>query len=164
MVGETRVDTRIYYLDSLRLLPHFERDMMVNYLGPLRMAWAFVPVLSAGGDAAILNVESILALAPMQSLAGYCASKSAARALTIGLRAQLSNTQITVHSLLPGPIDTDMVAALDWPKTSPRDVARAALDGVEAGDEIILPDGFATDSYKMWSTDPIGLEHLFATS
>ena len=141
---------------------HFERDMKVNYLGPLRMARAFAPALSASGGGAILNVESILALAPMPALAGYCASKAAAHALTIALRAQLSQQQVTVHSLLPGPIDTDMVAALDWPKTSPREVARAALDGLEAGDEIILPDAFATESYKMWSTDPIALEHLFA--
>ena len=119
------------------------------------MARTFVLVLSANGGGAILNVESILALAPMQALTGYCASEAAAHALTIALRAQVSQKQVTVHSLLSGPIDPDMVAALDWPKTSPREVARAALEGVEAGDEIILPDAFATESYKMWSTDPI---------
>jgi hypothetical protein len=42
--------------------------------------------------------------------------------------------------LLPGPVDTDMIRDVALPKTSPREVVRAALDGVEAGTEDIFPD------------------------
>jgi hypothetical protein len=41
---------------------------------------------------------------------------------------------------MPGPIDTDMVRALDIPKTPAEEVARATLDGVERGEEEIFPD------------------------
>ena len=50
---------------------------------------------------------------------------------------------MTVHAVLPGPIDTDMVRDLPIPKTSPEDVARATLDGVERGEEEIFPDPMA---------------------
>ena len=47
---------------------------------------------------------------------------------------------MSVHAVLPGPIDTDMVRALDIPKTPAEDVARATLDGMERGEEEIFPD------------------------
>jgi hypothetical protein len=47
---------------------------------------------------------------------------------------------VPVLAVLPGPIDTDMVRALDIPKTPPEDVARAILDGVDRGEEEIFPD------------------------
>ena len=38
-----------------------------------------------------------------------------------------------------------MVRDLTLPKTAPRDVALAILDGIEAGQEDIFPDPFAVD-------------------
>jgi short-subunit dehydrogenase len=56
------------------------------------------------------------------------------------LRALLAGQDVSVHAVMPGPIDTDMVRALEIPKTPPEDVARATLDGVERGEEDIFPD------------------------
>jgi short-subunit dehydrogenase len=141
----------------------YERDIRINYLGPLRMTQAFVPVIAANGGGAILNVESILALAPIPALAGYCASKAAAHSMTTSLRALVADKHISVHALLPGPIDTKLSADLPGPKSDPRDIARAALDGVEAAEDVIVPDAFAAEGYTTWSSGPTALERYFET-
>jgi short-subunit dehydrogenase len=55
-----------------------------------------------------------------------------------------------VYAVLPGPIDTDMVRALDIPKTPPEDVARATLNGVEQGEEEIFPDPMSQSWADGW--------------
>jgi hypothetical protein len=40
-----------------------------------------------------------------------------------------------------GFVDTDMIRSMDVPKTSPDEIARIALDGLEAGlDEVLADD------------------------
>ena len=58
----------------------------VNFVGPLRMARAFAPVLAKNGGGAIINVLSVASWMSGPTLATYGASKSAAWALTNGLR------------------------------------------------------------------------------
>jgi NAD(P)-dependent dehydrogenase (short-subunit alcohol dehydrogenase family) len=60
-------------------------------------------------------------------------------ALTPELRAQ----GVSVYAILPGPIDTEMVRDLEIAKTSPEDVARATLDGLEHGEGEIFPDAMS---------------------
>jgi NAD(P)-dependent dehydrogenase (short-subunit alcohol dehydrogenase family) len=60
-------------------------------------------------------------------------------ALTPRLRAQ----GVNVYAVLPGPIDTEMVRDLEIAKTSPEDVARATLDGLEHGEGEIFPDAMS---------------------
>ena len=56
----------------------------VNFVGPLRMARAFAPVLAKNGGGAIINVLSVASWMNAPGLATYGASKSAAWALTNG--------------------------------------------------------------------------------
>src|SRR5271165_2659567 len=62
----------------------------VNFVGPLRMARAFAPVLAKNGGGAIINVLSVASWMNGPGLATYGASKSAAWALTNGLRIELA--------------------------------------------------------------------------
>ena len=87
----------------------------------------------------MVNVVSIGALAAVPVLPAYSISKAAALSLTQSQRALLAGHGVSVHAVMPGPIDTDMVRDLDIPKAPPADVANAALDGVEQGEEEI-PD------------------------
>ncbi len=50
-------------------LDRFQRDLTTNYLGTLRVARAFVPVLEANAPAAIANVLTLIALAPVPGMA-----------------------------------------------------------------------------------------------
>ena len=55
-----------------------------------------------------------------------------------------------------------MVRELAMPKTSPRDVAFAILDGVEAGQEDIFPDPFAVDFGRRFQASPKASERQIA--
>jgi short-subunit dehydrogenase len=70
---------------------------------------------------------------------------------------------IDVHGLFPGATDTDMIASVDLPKTSPDDVARAIVDGIDRDIEDIFPDPMSTSLYEVWRTDHKKLERPLAT-
>jgi NAD(P)-dependent dehydrogenase (short-subunit alcohol dehydrogenase family) len=147
---------------SASTLADIERDMAVNFYGVLATARAFAPILERHRPGALINVLSVAALAGMPKLGGYSASKAAAFSLTQSLRSELAPRGISVHGVFPGPIDTDMVRGFEMPKTSPEQVARAMLDGIEADAPYILPDPAALSFHAEWSHDPTALERTFA--
>lgn len=111
-----------------------------NFFGMLRMAQAFAPVLAANGGGAMLNVLSIASWINRPLLGTYGASKSAAWALTNGLRHELQAQGTQVTALHMGFVATDLVRDLDVPKSSPEDIVRLAYDGMEAGAQEVLAD------------------------
>lgn len=71
---------------------------------------------------------------------------------------------MTVHAVLAGPVDTDMVRTLDLPKSSPESVAHGILDGVESGDDDIFPDDMSRSLAGGWANSTSKtLERDFAT-
>ena len=76
--------------------------------------------------------------APQSAL--YCAAKAASWSLTNAIRQELHSQGTQVMALHVGFMDTDMTAGLDVPKSSPDDVARQVMDGLEAGDFEVLAD------------------------
>jgi NAD(P)-dependent dehydrogenase (short-subunit alcohol dehydrogenase family) len=126
-----------------------ERHLAVNLFGTYGVTQAFLPLL-ARSRGAIVNVLSDSALAPVPLVAAYSISKAAAFSLTQSLRALLAVRGVSVHAVLPGPIDTDMSRDYDAPKSSPESVARGILDGVERGEEEIFPDPTSGSMAESW--------------
>jgi NAD(P)-dependent dehydrogenase (short-subunit alcohol dehydrogenase family) len=126
-----------------------ERHLAVNFFGPYGVTQAFLPLLTRSRGA-IVNVLSDSALAPVPIVPAYSISKAAAFALTRSLRALLAARSVSVHAVLPGPIDTDMSRDFDAPKSSPEAVARGILDGVERGEEEIFPDPVSESMAESW--------------
>jgi len=116
------------------------RHLETNFFGMLRMSQAFAPVLAANGGGALLNVLSIVAWINGGQLAAYAASKSAAWSLTNALRHELSAQRTQVLALHMAFVDTDLVRAIEGPKTSPNDIVARALDGLEDGLDEVLAD------------------------
>ena len=139
-----------------------ERDMAVNFYGALDVTRAFVPALEAGGGA-VLNVVTLVAFGSMAGIGGYSASKAAMLSMTQALRADLAPRGISVYASFPGAVDTDMIRSFEMPKTPPNDVARAALDAVEAGEEDSFPDPMAREIGALWLRDPKAVERRFAS-
>jgi short-subunit dehydrogenase len=83
--------------------------------------------------------------------------------LTQALRPELRAKYIDLLAVLPGPIDTDMVKALQMPKTSAADVAKGVLAGIARGDEEIFPDPMAQEMGVLWSRNPKEFERAFAS-
>jgi short-subunit dehydrogenase len=70
---------------------------------------------------------------------------------------------VSVHAVLPGPVDTDMTLGLDLPKASPESVARAIFDGIENGDEEVFPDPVSASITEAWRSGVVkALERQFA--
>jgi NAD(P)-dependent dehydrogenase (short-subunit alcohol dehydrogenase family) len=126
-----------------------ERHLAVNLFGTYGVTQAFLPLLTRSGGA-IVNILSAYALAPLPLIAAYSISKAAAFSLTQSLRALVAGRDVTVHAVLTGPTDTEMTRGLDIPKASAESVARAILDGVEAGEEDIFPDPMAQTLAGSW--------------
>jgi NAD(P)-dependent dehydrogenase (short-subunit alcohol dehydrogenase family) len=82
-------------------LASFERDLATNYLGTLRVTRAFAPSLQRNAPAAVVNILTLIALAPVGPVAGYSASKAAAHSITQALRAELRDRRITVLGAYP---------------------------------------------------------------
>jgi NAD(P)-dependent dehydrogenase (short-subunit alcohol dehydrogenase family) len=129
-------------------------QLEVNFLGPLRMARAFAPVLAKNGGGAIINVLSVASWMNGPGLATYGASKSAAWALTNGLRIELAQQGTQVVALHAGFIDTDLARNIDAPKSAPEEIVRTTLDALERGDREVLADEITRQVHRGLSADP----------
>ncbi|HEY7773069.1 MAG TPA: SDR family NAD(P)-dependent oxidoreductase [Marinagarivorans sp.] len=141
-------------------------DMQTNYFGTLRAIQAFLPALRANtqaeASAAIANVTSIGALANLPSIGGYCASKAAIFSASQGLRIELAKAPIQVHTINPGPIDTDMTKDFDGDKTDSAVAAEAILQGLREGQQDIFPDPASQAMFAAWQSNYKSLEAIFA--
>jgi len=111
-----------------------------NFFSLLRMSKAFAPVLAANGGGALLNVLSVASWVNGGGLAAYSASKAAAWSLTNALRNELAGQDTQVLALHMAFVDTDLTRGMDVPKTSPEEIVRRALDGLESGLDEVLAD------------------------
>jgi NAD(P)-dependent dehydrogenase (short-subunit alcohol dehydrogenase family) len=139
-----------------------ERILAVNLFGTYDLTQAFLPAL-ARSRGSIVNILSLASLAavPFDSL--YSISKAAAFSLSQSLRALSAGQGVSVHVVLPGPIDTDMARGLDIPKASPESVARAIFDGMEKGEEEIFPDPMSEAIAESWRASVVkSLQRQFA--
>ena len=128
--------------------------METNFIGPLLVSKAFAPTLAANGGGAILNVLSIASWVSGPLLAMYAASKSAAWSLTNGLRQELRDQHTQVVGLHAGFIDTDLTRGIEFPKSTPESVVKAALDGLVAGAIEVLADDISRQVHSGLSATP----------
>jgi short-subunit dehydrogenase len=141
-------------------------DLEVNYLALLLTARAFLPALSravgVGRAAAVVNVISVIALAPAPHTTVYAASKAAAHSVTQSLRASLAGRGIAVHGAYPGGIDTEMSAGMDAVKADPRSVAERIVAGIVGDAPDIYPDDASAALAEIYRADPHRLERVLA--
>ena len=149
-------------ITDLTVLDHARREMEVNYFGPLQLLQRLAPTLAKNGGGAVVNIGSVAGLTNIPFLPTYSASKAALHSLTQAARILLGAQGTSVFGVYAGPVDTDMVRELALPKTSPRDVAFAILDGIEAGKEDIFPDPFAVDFGRQFGSSPKASERQIA--
>jgi NAD(P)-dependent dehydrogenase (short-subunit alcohol dehydrogenase family) len=140
--------------DDLSDRTSLDRHLEVNVFGTYYMTKTFLPLLERSRGA-IVNIVSVGALAAVPILPAYCVSKAAAFSLSQSVRGLLASRGVTVHIVLPGPVDTDMVRGLDIPKASPQSVAQNIIDAIERGEEEIFPDPFSAMLAESWRTGAV---------
>jgi NAD(P)-dependent dehydrogenase (short-subunit alcohol dehydrogenase family) len=104
----------------------------VNARAPFILCREATPLLRKSPAAYIINIASVVGVKgyPMQS--AYTASKHALRGMTISLAEELKGSNIRVHLLCPGGVDTNMVGSVrpDIPKKDlikPEEIAELVL-------------------------------------
>jgi uncharacterized oxidoreductase len=80
----------------------------INLEAPIHLAMLFAPHLRRQERAAIVNVTSGLAFAPMARVPVYCATKAALHSFTVSLRHQLAGSSVEVLEIIPPAVDTDL--------------------------------------------------------
>ena len=111
----------------------------------------FLPGLVARGRGAILNVASTAAFQPIPGQAGYGACKAFVLSYSQAVRTELAGTGVSVTALCPGPVRTEFAEAAGFDAgdaesalpsfmwVSATDVAKAAVDGLDAGRAVVIP-------------------------
>lgn len=89
----------------------FDRTLAVNLKGTFLTCRAAVPAMAAAGGGAIVNVASVAAFIGTSS-PGYAASKGGVTALSRVVAHQGAARGIRCNVVVPGPIDTPMLAAV----------------------------------------------------
>jgi NAD(P)-dependent dehydrogenase (short-subunit alcohol dehydrogenase family) len=118
-------------------------ELETNYLSLVSMTKAFAPVLERNGGGAFVNVLSVFSWVATPVLTTYSASKAAAWSFTNAARIELRRQGTHVVGVHPGPVDTDMTAAIELEKIPPATVATSALDALEAGEPEAVVDDYS---------------------
>ncbi len=110
--------------------------METDFWAHVEMCRGFAPHLirnSGQTGSAIINIISIGALFCVIEYSSYSAAKSALAMATIGLRAELEPSNVSVHGVFTGAVESRMSAKGTHAKATPVEHAREVLSAVEAG-------------------------------
>lgn len=141
--------------DSVENLQH---HFDVNTFGTLRVSRAFAPILAKQGGGALINVLSVLSWLSPPGAGGYSTSKSAQWGLTNGLRGELREQNTLVIGVHPAYIDTDMVAEVQAPKSTPQDVVALTLQALsEDREEVLITEMTLAVKASLSSDSPVYL-------
>jgi NAD(P)-dependent dehydrogenase (short-subunit alcohol dehydrogenase family) len=136
LINNAGVSAPDTYLDAP--LDDIREVFEANFFGPLNVTRAFVPIIERNGGGHILNMHS--ALSWVAGHGSYAATKAALWSQTNGIRLELLERGIGVTGLHVGYVDTDLTTGIGGPKSTPEDVAKQALDGIESGAFEVLAD------------------------
>jgi len=83
--------------------------LAVNFLGPLQLTQACVPLMQTQGGGLIINLSSIVGRRSTPWNGAYCASKAALEHMVESLRVELAPQNIRFSTLYPGVTKTAFV-------------------------------------------------------
>jgi NAD(P)-dependent dehydrogenase (short-subunit alcohol dehydrogenase family) len=136
----------------------------INLFGVVRGCRTFTPLFKRQRSGRIVNVASLAGLVHPAGMASYNAVKAGVVALTETLGHELAGWGVQCHVVCPSYFRTNLMASTRCADTElaavvshlvetsplgPDDIAAAVLAGVDAGDEVILPDPAARAAYAL---------------
>ena len=149
LVNNAGVQYRVDLCDP-RELPKVDEEIATNLIAPIHLGMIFASHLEQRENAAIVNVTSGLAFAPMATMPVYCATKAALHSLTLSLRHQLRHSNVRVFEVAP-PLVTSELGSTHRPPTvnemgMPAEIAAQAIVQAFEHDEYELAIGDAARS------------------
>ena len=118
----------------------------VNLNGVLRATKLVLPGMLERGSGHIVNVASYLGELPAAGLATYCATKHAVIGFSEALRDELAGTGVTVTTVLPSAVRTDLVSGVKLggmlPTVDPEDIAQTIVATCRSRPAIVAVPGW----------------------
>ena len=140
----------------------------INLFGVVRGTRTFVPLFKRQRSGHIVNIASLAGLVHPAGMASYNAVKAAVVALTETTGHELAGYGVRASVVCPSYFRTNLMSSLrgadeelsgvvaNLVRSSPitaDDIAAAVLEGLDRGDELIVPDQPARDAYALKQTD-----------
>jgi short-subunit dehydrogenase len=124
-----------------------EALVALNITAALRLAHAAFEGFVARGGGTLINIASVLALAPERFNATYSGSKAFLLNLSLTLQTELAGANVRVQAVLPGATRTEIwgKAGIDVDQMQAErvmgvdDMVDAALAGLDLGEAVTIP-------------------------
>jgi NAD(P)-dependent dehydrogenase (short-subunit alcohol dehydrogenase family) len=140
----------------------------INLFGVVRGTRTFVPLFKRQRSGHLVNIASLAGLVHPAGMASYNAVKAAVVALTDTTGHELAGYGVRASVVCPSYFRTNLMSSLRGAdeelsgvvahlvRSSPitaDDIAAAVLEGLDRGDELIVPDQPARDAYALKQAD-----------
>ena len=140
----------------------------INLFGVVRGTRAFVPMLKAQGSGRIVNTASLAGLVHPPGMGSYNAVKAAVVAFSETAAHELAPYGIGVTAVCPSYFKTNLMSSMrrgdadlaaqiarlvERSPITADDIAGAVLEGIDRGDELVVPDEPARAAYALKLTD-----------
>ena len=145
LINNAGVGTHSSLLESD--VDRMEAMVRLNVTAPMRLTYAIAPAFVARERGAIINIASIVAIAPETLNGVYGGSKAFVQAFSQSLHKELADKGIRIQSVLPGATATDFWAIGGLPVENlpteivmrAEDMVDAALVGFDRGETSTIP-------------------------
>lgn len=124
-----------------------EEMIDLNVTALTRLTYAAAPAFAARGKGTIINISSVVAIAPEMLNGVYGASKAYVLALSQSLQHELADKGVRVQAVLPGATATEFWDIAGYPHQnmpsswvmSAEDMVDASLAGLDGGEVVTIP-------------------------
>jgi NAD(P)-dependent dehydrogenase (short-subunit alcohol dehydrogenase family) len=144
-------------------------EIDVRYLGLLRLAQAFGPILRFRGTdgvnsaAAFVNLLSVHALMNWPAYGSYSATEAACLSAAQCMRAELRPGGVKVLNVFFGPLEIEWFQTVPPPKVTPATLANAVVRALQHGLEDVFVGDIAEDIRQRLAVNPKALERELAS-
>jgi short-subunit dehydrogenase len=148
-------------------------DMItLNITALTRLTYAAAPAFVARGTGTIINISSIVGIAPEILNGVYGASKAYVLALSHSLQHELAAKGIRVQAVLPGAVATDFweISGTPYQNLPPsivmttEDMVDAALVGLDQGELVTIPGLHDGDEWTRFEAARRAISQRFGNS
>jgi uncharacterized protein len=149
-----------------------EAIIAVNVTALTRLTYAAVPAFVARRAGTIINIASVVGIAPEMLNGVYGASKAFVIAFCHSLQHELADKGVRVQAVLPGATATELWEIAGRPYQnlppeivmSPENVVDAALAGLDLGELVTIPPLHDNDEWIRFESSRRALSHRFGNS
>ena len=142
-----------------------ESMIRLNVLAPSRLAVAAIPGFVARGRGTLINISSVLALAPERFNGAYSGTKAYVLNLSLRLHQEVTSKGVRVQVVLPGATRTAIweKAGTDITSLPPGivmdvdDMVDAALAGLDRGEVVTIP---SLPDIAQWETSEAARQNM----